>query len=145
MRRLIIALILGLCVPVSLAGTPEYKPFAEARVTAEQWHSYRESVHTAHGDTLRVFPEEYLEILHSQDLVLHFAFTLPGHPAHPAWITRRATGGVVDQVGYFAGDVAPFAELFRAYLDLTERNIEAASDEDPRPRPESSGGKPDDA
>jgi hypothetical protein len=102
-------------------------------------------VHTAHGDTLRVFPEEYLEVLHSQDLVMHFAFTLPGHPAHPAWITRRATGGVVDQVGYFAGDEARFADLFRAYLDLTERNIEAASDEDPDPRPERSGDKPDGA
>ena len=48
-----------------------------------------------------------------------WAFTEPGHPAHPAWVAKRvirvdqAVG--IQQVGYFAGDEVAFGRLFRSY------------------------------
>ncbi|MEG3906116.1 hypothetical protein [Microcoleus sp. Pol17_C1] len=129
MRRILLAVALFLGVPVASASGPAYKPFPEAQVTPEQWIAYRASVHAAYGATLRVFPDEHLEVLYSDDEITHFAFTMPGHPAHPAWITRQAQDGSVGQIGYFAGDEAKFAELFRAYLALTDRTLEEIPDE----------------
>ena len=129
MRRILLAVVLCLGVSVANASAPAYKPFPEAQVTPEQWGAYRDSVHAAYGATLRVFPDEHLEVLYSEDQTTHFAFTMPGHPAHPAWITRQARDGSVGQIGYFAGDEAKFAELFRAYLALTDRTLEKIPDE----------------
>ncbi len=53
----------------------------------------------------------------------YYAFTLPEHPAHPAWITRKLVDRVgevaMDLIGYFAGDEEPFSELFQDYAELT--------------------------
>ena len=59
---------------------------------------------------------------------MNFAFTLPGHSAHPAWITRQLieSGGTLDmtQIGYYAGNEEPFAELFRQYQQLNSRILD---------------------
>jgi hypothetical protein len=55
----------------------------------------------------------------------HYAFTLPGHAAHPSWIVRRiinVDGEIqVQQVGYYVNEEASFAELFDSYLKLNEQ------------------------
>lgn len=66
-----------------------YMPFPEAQITALQWEAYRGQVIDVYCASLHKFPSENLEVMHSPDQVLHFAFTTPGHPVHPAWITRR--------------------------------------------------------
>lgn len=52
-------------------------------------------------------------------------FTKPGLPAHPAWIARRLEqrGESIQmrQIGYFAGDERPFADIFREYVALNEK------------------------
>ena len=131
MNKIIVSAALFVLSITARAAEPvAYAPFAEAKVSPAQVEQYRTAVHKAFGSSLRAFPAEHLEVLHSPDLVLHFAFTTPGHPAHPAWITRRVADGSVNQIGYFAGDEPPFAELFQAYRELTNRNIESADEED---------------
>ncbi|MBD9469212.1 hypothetical protein [Pseudoxanthomonas sp. PXM01] len=113
------------------AEPPVYMPFPEAQISLAQWETYRQQVHEAYSASLRRFPNEHLEVLHSTDTVMHFAFTTAGHPAHPAWITRSAQDGTVNQIGYFAGKEEPFAKLFQSYLELTERTIDSVPDESP--------------
>ena len=105
-----------------------YMPFPEAQISVIQWTDYHRLVMDSYGASLRQFPDEHLEVLHSTDNKLHFAFTTPGHPAHPAWVTRRASEGSVDQIGYFAGKEEPFAELFQAYRSLTDRTLDSIPD-----------------
>jgi hypothetical protein len=130
MKKIIVAVAIFLGTAVAMAGeAPVYKPFPVAQVSRAQWESYRQQVYSSYGASLRRFPEEHLEVLQSSDNVMHFAFTTQGHPAHPAWVTRSAQDGSVDQIGYFAGHEEPFAKLFQSYLDLTKRTIESVPDE----------------
>jgi len=138
MKQIVVAVAIFLSAALAVAGeSPVYKPFPVAQVSPAQWETYREQVHAAHGASLRRFPDEHLEVLHSSDNVMHFAFTTEGHPAHPAWITRSAQKGSVDQIGYFAGNEEPFAKLFQSYLELTKRTIESVPDEPAETGPES--------
>lgn len=130
MRQIIIAVAIFLNAALAVAGEPPvYKPFPVAQVSLTQWETYREQVHAAYGASLRRFPDEHLEVMQSSDNVMHFAFTTEGHSAHPAWITRSAQNGSVDQIGYFAGNEELFAKLFQSYLELTKRTIESVPDE----------------
>jgi hypothetical protein len=113
------------------AADPIYMPYPLANISVEQWTNYRQAVEKAYGPTRRSFPEEHLETFSSSNNNLHFAFTIAGHPAHPAWITREAKSGSVNQIGYFAGKEEDFAELFNAYLALTNKTIKSLSDNEP--------------
>jgi len=103
-------------------------PYPLAGISVEQWTSYHQAVEKAYGSTRRSFPDEHLETFDGLNNNLHFAFTTAGHPAHPAWITREAKNGSVNQIGYFAGKEQPFTELFKAYLVLTNKTIKSLSD-----------------
>jgi len=116
-------------LPVFADETPSFMPYPEARIETNQWSLYHDFVYKSFSKSLRKFPDEHLETLNSPDMIMHFAFTTPGHPAHPAWITRKSIDGEVKQIGYFAGDEAPFAILFQAYLDLTERTLDKLPDQ----------------
>jgi hypothetical protein len=56
---------------------------------------------------------------------MSWAFTTPGHPAHPAWVTRQPVedqrGVQIRQIGYFAGNEPEFAKMFKAYLALNDQ------------------------
>jgi len=112
---------------------PQYMPYPLADITATQWADYHRLVADTFAASRREFPDEYLEVFHSPDSALHLAFTSAGHPAHPAWITRKAQDGSVDQIGYFAGPEEPFAELFRSYLALTKKTLGETADEESDP------------
>lgn len=124
LRRCLLVVIVSTIAP---ALAQEYRPFPQARITPAQWQSYLNAVVDAHGDSGREFPAEHLVVYQDDKPSLFWAFTTAGHPAHPAWITRRvieeAGEAKVEQVGYFAGDEAAFAQLFQQYLGLTERTV----------------------
>ena len=111
------ALLLSL---TTVASGQEFQPFPSPRVSEVQWQSYHYKVEQAHGTTVQRVPEQLVEIFRDSESDTLWVFTQLGHPAHPAWITRRTTGkgdsANVQQVGYFAGAEAPFAELFDLYL-----------------------------
>lgn len=103
----------------------EYMPYPEAKVTKEQWQSYAEEVSREFQASERRYPDQRLTTYSDDASRMSFAFTMPGHPAHPAWITRQVVeaNGSIDlrQIGYFAGEEESFAELSRQYQELTQR------------------------
>ena len=113
----------------SAAFATEFKPFPTARVTASQWNTYFEQVKAAHAASMQEVREQHLVTFQDSENLIMYAFTQPGHPAHPAWIARRfvqdAQGAQnLEQVGYFAGQEAPFAALFQQYQVLNQQMIE---------------------
>jgi hypothetical protein len=109
----------------SPAAAQSYKPFPEARVTDVQWQAYYEEVSTKLGASRKEEPGQGLVVFSNRETGTFYAFTLPGNPAHPAWVTRQVfeAGGSINiqQIGYFAGDEAAFAKLFRAYQQLNDK------------------------
>ena len=106
----------------------EYKPFPHARITPEQWQQYFTEVSSKHAGSRREFPAEHLVIFEDRATYTAYAFTQPGHAAHPAWVTRHVVDGKVGanvrQIGYFAGEEEPFTKLFNAYLQLNAQMFE---------------------
>jgi hypothetical protein len=115
-------------IGAAAAGAIEFKPFPTARVTVAQWQGYFDDVKKAHGASAQEFKEQRLVVFQDNATVTSYAFTLPGHAAHPAWVARRVTGfggePKLDTIGYFAGDETAFAELFRQYQALNQRMME---------------------
>jgi hypothetical protein len=119
MRHLALALAVMLSLPVA---AQEFKPHPQARIAQEQWQKYFEEVSSNHASSRQDIPSQLLVVFHDRATYTSYAFTQPGHAAHPAWVTRvvvRDDKGVnVRQISYFAGDEEPFAKLFRAYQQL---------------------------
>ncbi len=119
MRRI---LLFALLIATNGVAALDYKPYPEAKITVDEFESYRQEVLTNFRDTEERYETQNLVTYSDFDNRMHFAFTLPGHEAHPAWITRRVTekGGAVyiSQIGYFAGSEKAFAKLFAAYQEL---------------------------
>lgn len=124
MRHIVFAFAIFFTASVS---AQEYMPFPEAHITEKQWNTYFAEVKKMHGASQRDFPDEHLVVYDDRDAGLFWAFTTPGHAAHPAWITRRVLeqAGEVSttQIGYFAGNEPAFAKLFNDYLALTEKTV----------------------
>lgn len=108
----------------SLLWAQEFKPYPSAKITEAQWQQYFAEVQAKHGQSAEVTGQN-LVVFTDSATATSYAFTQPGHPAHPAWITRMVlkerTGINIRQIGYFAGKEPPFATLFRAYLELNEK------------------------
>jgi len=120
MRSLLLLIILlsgPLCAAV-------YAPYPDARITLEQWQQYFDSVSLELAATRQEVAELNLVLFHDESTSTYYAFTTADNPAHPAWVTRRfieRDGTIaVEQVGYFAGEEGPFADLFDAYADITD-------------------------
>lgn len=120
MRRILWLAIL-LSGPLSAAV---YAPYPEAEITVEQWQEYFDIVMLELADTLQAMPELNLVLFHDESTSTYYAFTTADNPAHPAWVTRRFVEQddaiAVEQIGFFAGDEGPFADLFDAYADITD-------------------------
>lgn len=130
-RRPVLALT---CVAASLSAAlalaspalaQEYQPYPTPRITVEQWQRYLDIVRMNHGSSAEIYKNEHLVGFSDQATRTFYVFTTRDHPAHPAWITRQLveTDGKVNvrQIGYFAGDEQPFAELFRIFLQRNEQ------------------------
>jgi hypothetical protein len=110
----------------SKAKKPEFQPYPTPRITESQWKTYYDQVKAAYGGSMQEFAGQRLVAFNGDTVA--YAFTMPGHPAHPAWIARRPVRNdqgntTIQQIGHFAGQEAPFAELFRQYQELTNRTI----------------------
>lgn len=128
-----VALALWLMAVPALAQ--EFQPYPSPRITPEQWARYGETVRQYYGETLEVFKHKQLIAFSDMRSRTFWIFTMKGHPAHPAWITRQMyeEGGEVRvrQIGYFAGSEEAFALLFTEYQ---KRNEELKDDVERRNR-----------
>jgi hypothetical protein len=119
---LVASLLLLLSAP---ALAQDFKPFPRANISVAQWQTYFDEVRSKHGANVQDIEDQKLLVYTDLATTTLYAFTKPGHPAHPAWVTRkpeqRNDSIFIAQIGYFAGDEAPFAHLFRAYLALNEK------------------------
>lgn len=125
----------ALCLVAASALGQDYQPYPSPQITAEQWARYGEAVRQAHGDSVEVFKDKKLVAFSDLRTRTFWLFTMKGHPAHPAFITRQMfeeDGQVrVRQIGYFAGKEKEFAKLFSEYL---KRNDELKEDVERRNR-----------
>jgi hypothetical protein len=103
----------------------EFRPHPQARITAAQWQAYFDEVKAKHGATRQPFDAGHLVLFNDAASLMSWVFTTPGHPAHPAWVTRQpVTDGAsvkIRQIGFYAGDEAEFRKLFAAYLVLSSK------------------------
>jgi len=113
------------CAAWAAAGAQEFRPHEQARITQAQWQAYYDDVRARHGGTEQKFAQEHLVLFNDAKSLMSWAFTLPGHPAHPAWVTRQpVTDGdnvKIRQIGFYAGDEQAFRKLFATYVALTAR------------------------
>ena len=120
--QVIAAFVLLLTAPTFSA---EYKPFPVAEITVEQWQDYFDIVQSEFGETRKEEPAAQLILFQDRKTYTFYAFTMAGHPSHPAWVTRKIVedDGVLSmmQIGYFAGEEEPFTELFQTYSSLTDQ------------------------
>jgi hypothetical protein len=122
MKYLLVTLWLAVCVCSALAQ--EFKPYPRERVTAEQWQDYFDQVRAKYSPATGIPDDVKLTIFMPEGAL--YAFTQPGHPAHPAWITREiftdSEGFVrLRMIGYFAGSEEEFANLWRQYEELNRQ------------------------
>lgn len=103
----------------------DFMPYPRPQITPEQWQSYFEEVRGKHAQSERQYPNEHLVVYEDRGSYSSWAFTSPGHPAHPAWVTRQVVqgerGASIRQIGYFAGDETEFKKLFKTILAVTRR------------------------
>ena len=122
MRTLILLLVLALS---GALHAQDFKPYERSKVTPVEWERYFEQVKGAHGASAHELAERKLIVFSDELTSTIYAFTQPGHPAHPAWVTSRLVrqnGGLdVRQIGYFAGDKAAFEALFREYIAMNDK------------------------
>ena len=122
---IICRLLLFACLLAGRLLAAPYKPYPDAEITPEQWQDYFNTVQAEFADTREEIADAMLVTFRDDASRTYYAFTLPDHPAHPAWITRKAVEekGVIsmEQIGYFAGMETPFAALFEDFLELTEQ------------------------
>lgn len=107
------------------AVAQQFNPYPQPHVTRHQWQTYFDEVRAKHASGRQEFPVDNLVIFEDNASHTSYAFTTPAHPAHPAWITRQASedarGVRIRQIGYFAGDEAPFAKLFKQFEELNAK------------------------
>ena len=122
----------SICAPIAIllfalapCGAQEFKPYPKASITLPQWQAYFDEVKQKHGGSIQDIEPQKLLVFEDGATKTFYAFTKMGHPAHPAWITRRVEQRgdaiVVNQVGYFAGDEPSFGRLFRSYSELNAK------------------------
>src|ERR1041385_7283068 len=124
MHKVLLLVFITALIATRPAAAIEFKPHPTAHITEAQWSAYFDEVKAALGGSAQELREHKLIVFHDNATVTSYAFTQPGHPAHPAWITRRIANKNVEQIGYFAGREEPFAELFRQYQATNQRMIE---------------------
>lgn len=123
MKHLIVAIWLA-GLAFSALGQ-EYMPYPRELITPEQWQNYFDQVRAKYSPETGI-PEEFkLTLFLVEDNATLYAFTRPGHPAHPAWIRRDIyedkEGVKLRMIGYFAGNEGEFKKLWRQYEELNRQ------------------------
>ena len=103
----------------------EVSPFERAEITEEQWSQYHSAVNKELSNSRRAYEKHYLEVYSDDVSRASIAFTMLGHKAHPAWVTRQVVmdGESISMqvIGYFAGDEEAFNVLFKQYQEMASR------------------------
>src|SRR5215207_8585292 len=87
--RFLLLVVVVLLVPAPAALGQEFVPYPNDHITAAEWKSYFNLVATNHAATRFEIPDQHLVTFNDPATGTAYAFTKPGHPAHPAWIARR--------------------------------------------------------
>ena len=123
MKTFVSSALLIACLFAAQLLAATYNAYEDSKITAEQWQEYYDTVQSEFGETREETGDAMLVLFEDASSSTYYAFTLPEHPAHPAWIARKLVdreGEVaMDLIGFFAGDEEPFSELFRDYAELT--------------------------
>lgn len=118
-------MLLSGIVFASLLHAQAFQPYERSRITQAQWQVYFDEVQQRLGSSALESQERRLIVFADELTSTTYAFTKPGNPAHPAWVTSRVfrqQGKVnVAQIGYFAGDQAAFESLFRYYASVNDK------------------------
>lgn len=132
-----ILLMLTACVFATPLLAATYNPYEDSEITPEQWQEYYDIVQSEFGETKQEVSDAMLVFFEDASSSTYYAFTLPEHPAHPAWVTRKLVerdGDVsMELIGYYAGDEVPFSELFQDYTELSyqiQSDLEARKEAD---------------
>jgi hypothetical protein len=130
-------LLLFSCLLSCQVLAAEYKPYPFAEITPQQWQDYYDIVQSEFGETKQEETDAMLVLFSDESTHIFFSFTMPDHPAHPAWITRQVVevdGEIsMEQIGYFAGHEGPFAALFQDFAELSDQlRSDFKSQEDPQ-------------
>ncbi len=100
-------------------------PYPIANITQEEWQTFYSKARENLSHSQRTYRHQKMVVFIDKFNGHHYAFTLPGHTAHPSWIVRRIINQEgelqIQQVGYYVNDEAPFVELFDAYLKLNDK------------------------
>lgn len=100
-------------------------PYPQTEISEQDWGDYHKEVVDKIGSSRRAYDEHYLEVFSEDETRANIAFTMPGHKAHPAWVTRYVhfEEGALNLVvvGYYAGDKTAFEKLFAQYEAMAER------------------------
>ena len=103
----------------------EFMPYPVAKVTEDQWQEFYNKARDNLAHTQRTYRDRHMVVFLDKFNGHHYAFTLPGHAAHPSWIVRRIVNRdgemQIQQVGYYVNEEAPFVALFDSYLKLNEQ------------------------
>lgn len=104
--------------------------YATAKISIEQWQRFLAEVKAMPGIKCRSdMQNQYVCDSAVQRTI--WAFTLVGHPAHPAvsrgvLFVNRISGGAVlgiDRSGHYAGDQAAFEKWMQEFAALDQRQI----------------------
>jgi len=102
----------------------EFMPYPAAQISQEQFEVFFNKARERLSHSQRTYRHQHMVIFKDDFNGHHYAFTLPGHAAHPSWIVRRIVNHEgelqIQQVGYYVNEEAAFVELFDAYLKLNE-------------------------
>ena len=103
----------------------EVEPYETPKISVERWNKYHESTSTELAETRRSYDTHKLELFSDDKTRASIAFTMPGHKAHPSWVTRQVEmkGGAMNMkvVGFYAGDEEAFKILFGQYQEMANQ------------------------
>jgi Protein of unknown function (DUF4019) len=107
-----------------------FEPFPSTQITTAQWNEYFKEVSEKHSSTKQDLIGKKIVIFSnplSGKVGTVYAFTTPGHSAHPAWIAQQPqerSGNVhMIQVGFYAGSKREFQKLFNDYSEMTDKAL----------------------
>jgi hypothetical protein len=123
---------------VQAANAQAFKPYATSKVTQAQWNEYYEQVKARHGATLRDSEPDKLQLFFNVETQVVYTFTKPGHPAHPAWVSRLLVAAgdkyALSLNGFYAGSEAEYRKLY-ANIELNSNRLKAALSAPPSSSP----------
>jgi hypothetical protein len=114
------------------ANAQLFRPYKEPRITEAQWSEYYQEVSTKFAKSLRELNSENLQMFFNDATFVTYTFTKPGHPAHPAWVTRLVVAAAdkvtVSQHGFYAGsqhEYETFADSFKVLNERLKKSLSA--------------------